>query len=253
MLAVLHTSPTHVPVFDALRDDEAPALKLRHLVHPELLDRAREAGPEAVSDDVRGALTAAVAEGATAALCTCSTIGGVAEAAAADLGVPVLRVDRPMAAAAVAGGERITVLASVASTLAPTAALIEEEAERAGRRVVVRTHVVPGAWERFEADDHEGYLDAIAEAVREADTDGSAVTVNEAVDGAPGGTEGPGGAAAPGHGSGGAAAPKSAHVIVLAQASMAPAAERADVRTEVLASPRAGLRAAARAAGVMTR
>ncbi|WP_052865440.1 hypothetical protein [Streptomyces niger] len=236
MLAVLHTSPAHVPVFDALRDEEAPALKLRHLVHPELLDRAREAGPEAVADDVRGALAAAVAEGATAALCTCSTIGGVAEAAGAELGVPVLRADRPMAAAAVAGGERITVLATVASTLEPTVALIEEEAERAGRRVVVRTHLVPDAFALFEADDHEGHLAAVTEAVRAADTDGSAVTVDEAVEGA----EDTG-------------APRSAHVIVLAQASMAPAAERADVRTEVLTSPRTGLRAAARAAGVVPR
>lgn len=258
MLAVLHTSPVHVPDFDALRDAETPALKLRHLVHPELLDRARAEGPQAVASDVREALAAAVAEGVTAALCTCSTIGAVAEAAGPELGLTVLRVDRPMAAAAVAGAERITVLATVESTLAPTAELIEEEAARAGRAVMVRTHVVPDAWERFEAGDREGYFAAIADAVRAADTAGSAVPVagsvdaaaeNEAVDEAAGGRGVTGGA------SGGAAdaqgTPRSAHVIVLAQASMAPAAERADVRTEVLTAPRLGLRAAAKAAGVL--
>lgn len=128
MLALLHTSPAHVPVFDALRDEDAPDLELRHLVHEQLLSRARELGPDAVTADVEAALAEAVAQGAGAVLCTCSTIGGIAEAAAAPLGIPVLRVDRPMAAAAVAQGDRIAVVATVASTLEPTADLIREEA-----------------------------------------------------------------------------------------------------------------------------
>ncbi|MFC9954373.1 arylsulfatase, partial [Streptomyces prasinus] len=82
MLALLHTSPVHVPVFDALRDDAHPELELRHLVDEELLDRARAAGPGAVAHDVRVRLGEAVAAGARAVLCTCSTIGSVAEAAA---------------------------------------------------------------------------------------------------------------------------------------------------------------------------
>jgi hypothetical protein len=97
-LALLHTSPVHVPVFDALRDETHPGLELRHVVDERLLERARAEGPDAVAEDVAAVLRRAVAEGARAVLCTCSTIGAVAEAA--DVGVPVLRVDRPMAAAA---------------------------------------------------------------------------------------------------------------------------------------------------------
>lgn len=74
-LALLHTSPVHVPVFDALRDTDHPGLGLRHLVHEDLLTRARESGPEAVSGKIRALLAGAVAEGASAVLCTCSTIG----------------------------------------------------------------------------------------------------------------------------------------------------------------------------------
>ncbi len=207
-LALLHTSPVHVPVFDALRDQDQPGLALRHLVHEGLLDRARDEGPDAVADELGQILERAVADGAGAVLCTCSTIGGVAEARAAALGVPVLRVDRPMAAAAVTEGPAVTVLAAVTSTLAPTAALLAEEAERAGRRIDVRTVVVDGAWERFEAGDRDGYLRLIAAAVERADADG-------------------------------------ADAVVLAQASMADAAARCAVRVPVLASPRTGLRAAA--------
>lgn len=128
-LALLHTSPVHVPVFDALRDADHPGLELRHLVDEELLARARREGPEAVAGDVRALLADAVVDGARVVLCTCSTIGAVAERT--DAGVPVFRVDRPMAAAAVATGSRVVVLATVASTLEPTVALVEEEARRA--------------------------------------------------------------------------------------------------------------------------
>ncbi|MGW8066099.1 aspartate/glutamate racemase family protein [Streptomyces ziwulingensis] len=211
MLALLHTSPVHVPVFDALRDAAHPGLELRHHVDAELLDRARREGPEAVTDAVRAVLREVVAEGARAVLCTCSTIGAVAEAAADGAGVPVLRVDRPMAAAAVAAGPRVVVLAALRSTLDPTAVLVEEEARRAGRPVEVRTLLVHGAWPRFEAGDTEEYLRLVTEAA-DAVTD--------------------------------------ADVIVLAQASMAPARESAGTAVPVLASPAAGLAAGAVAAAL---
>ncbi|MBD0418942.1 arylsulfatase [Streptomyces sp. TRM S81-3] len=211
MLALLHTSPVHVPVFDALRDEDHPGLELRHLVHAELLDRARREGTEAVTGSVRAVLRGAVADGARAVLCTCSTIGGVAEAAAGvgGVGVPVLRVDRPMAAAAVAAGPRVVVLAALESTLTPTVALIDEEARRAGRPVEVRTRLVDGAWRRFEAGDLEGYLRLVAAA---ADSVAAADT------------------------------------IVLAQASMAPAGQLTRATVPVLASPASGLAAGAEAA-----
>ncbi|MDF3301715.1 aspartate/glutamate racemase family protein [Streptomyces tropicalis] len=208
MLALLHTSPVHVPVFDALRDEDHPGLRLRHFVDEELLARARRDGPGAVAGAVRDVLGRAAAEGAGAVLCTCSTIGGVAEAAGAAAGLPVLRVDRPMAAAAVAAGRRVVVVAAVRSTVAPTVALIEEEARRAGRPAEVSAVVADGAWARFEAGDRDGYVRevaAVADRVRDADA------------------------------------------VVLAQASMAPAASLTVTPLPVLASPRPGLAAAARA------
>ncbi|MFE0425178.1 arylsulfatase, partial [Streptomyces sp. NPDC058953] len=132
MLALLHTSPVHPPVFDALRDRHHPGVALRHLVDEGLLARAVARGPAAVAGEVSAAVGRAVADGARAVLCTCSTIGAAAEASAARHGVPVLRVDRPMAAEAAARG-RVVVLAALESTLGPTEALIGEEA--AGRPV----------------------------------------------------------------------------------------------------------------------
>ncbi|MEU5089308.1 aspartate/glutamate racemase family protein [Streptomyces sp. NPDC021356] len=209
MLALLHTSPVHVPVFEALRAEDHPGLRLRHFVDEDLLRRAGRDGPDAVAHDVAAVLDRAVSEGAGAVLCTCSTIGAVAEAAGAGRALPVLRVDRPMAAEAVAAGPRVVVVAAVESTLAPTVALLSEEADRAGRRVRVRPLLVPGAWARFEAGDTDGYVRDVA-AAADAVTDADA--------------------------------------IVLAQASMARARNLTTTSVPVLASPRLGLTAAARAA-----
>ncbi len=208
VLALLHTSPVHVPVFEALRDRHHPGTALRHLVREDLLARARNEGTGPVADEVAGAVAAAAAGGARAVLCTCSTLGAVAEAAAARAGVPVLRVDRPMAAAA-ARLERVAVVAALAATVGPTVALIREEAARSRTDPRLRTHLVPGAWHRFASGDREGYLDAVARAV-------------DAV--------------------------RDADAVLLAQASMADAAERARTALPVLSSPASGLRAAARAA-----
>lgn len=210
-LALLHTSPVHVPVFEGLRDQDHPGLALRHLVHEDLLARARAEGPDAVADDVQELLVRAVAEGADLVLCTCSTIGAVAEARAAAVGVPLVRVDRPMAAAAVAAGRSVAVVATLRSTLGPTRALVEEEAARAGWPVDVTEVLVEGAWERFEAGDGEGHVRLIVDAV-------------DALHGV--------------------------DSVVLAQASMADAADRAALPVPVISSPRPGLREAALRCGV---
>ncbi|WP_228447446.1 arylsulfatase [Streptomyces paludis] len=209
MLTLLHTSPVHVAAFDALRDAEHPGVVLRHLVHEELLARARAEGPGAVVAEVGAVLARAVDEGATAVLCTCSTIGDIAERAAPALGVPVLRVDRPMAGVAAAAG-RVVVVATVASTLGPTADLVRDEAARQRREPgpLLSTVFVEGAWELFEAGDQDGYLAAVAAAVDRI--------------------------------------PPPA-VVVLAQASMAAAAARVTGEVTVLAAPRTGLAAAVRA------
>ncbi|MEV6570963.1 aspartate/glutamate racemase family protein [Streptomyces sp. NPDC051577] len=158
-LTLLHTSAVHVPVFDALRDRDHPGAVLRHLVVPGLLDRARAQGPEAVAPAVRELLGGCSGP----VLVTCSTIGAVAQAQADLLGLPLFRVDRPMAAEAVRIGDRITVLASLESTLAPTVALLAEEAGT--RSVSIRTRLVAGAWARFEAGDEAGSLALVVEAI----------------------------------------------------------------------------------------
>ncbi|MBB2945238.1 hypothetical protein FB565_004971 [Actinoplanes lutulentus] len=133
-----------------------------------------------------------------------------------------LRADRPMADAAVAMGRRIAVVATVESTLEPTMALLRESATNAGVQVTLLPSPCLSAWQHFESGDHESYHAAVADHVR---------TIIAGAD---------------------------ADVVVLAQASMAPAADLLTTPTgptaltapaglpglPVLTSPRAAVSAA---------
>ena len=70
-------------------------------------------------------VAAAEEAGAEYILVTCSSIGRAVETAAGLSRVPVLRVDRPMAEKAVVMGQRIGVIATVKTTLEPTADLVQ--------------------------------------------------------------------------------------------------------------------------------
>src|SRR6266540_4176892 len=208
-LTFLHTSPVHVATFDRLIAEIAPDLLVRHVVDESLLSEARAAG--AITPDLERRIDAtvrgAIEHDAAVVLCTCSTIGACAEDIGLLTSAPVLRVDRPMAERAVALGDRILVAAALASTLAPTRALILDAARAAGQQIELRDRLCEPAWALFERGDLAGYAQAIAKELR--------------------------------------AAAGVADVIVLAQASMAAAAPLcADLGIPILSSPRLGLEAA---------
>jgi methionine synthase II (cobalamin-independent) len=81
--------------------------------------------------------------------------------------VPVLRIDQPMADEAVRLGSRIGVVATLSTTLEPTADLVRRRASAAGKDVEVVTHLCEGA---FGSDRHDELVrDGIAAAAADSD------------------------------------------------------------------------------------
>ncbi len=121
-LTFLHTSSVHIKTFDILLAEMAPNIPVQHIVDESLLQEAIDYGD--VSPDlarrIQDTVQTAEADGARTVLCTCSTIGDVAETTPTT--APVIRVDRPMAEQAVAMGQRII----VAATLGMAGAIISE-------------------------------------------------------------------------------------------------------------------------------
>jgi hypothetical protein len=210
-LTFLHTSSVHIATFDQLLAEIDPGIPAKHVVDESLLQDARASGITVeLAQRITQALVDAIADDAAVVVCTCSTIGGCAERANHGTGRPIIRVDRAMAERAVATGQRIVVVAALASTLTPTHQLIEEVANQAGKAVTILDVWCEKAWPYFEGGDQSAYLATVAACVRQA---------------APAGD-----------------------VIVLAQASMAGAAALcADLPIPILSSPRLGLEAAIQA------
>jgi hypothetical protein len=210
-LAFLHTAAAHVSTFAALAAELAPHCEVHHVVDEALLADARRVGVDdaALVARVQAAMHAAAqAHRAAAVVCTCSTIGGLAERTPTGGRFIAARIDRAMADRAVRAGPRILVAGTVESTMAPTLALLWESAAALGRDIAPRCMLADGAWACFEAGDIAGYVERIAACVR--------------------------------------AERGEADVVVLAQASMAPAADLlAGLGIEILASPRLGVQAIA--------
>lgn len=111
--------------------------------------------------------------GADYILFTCSSIGPAVEAAATLTRVPVLRVDQPMADKAVQMGKRIGVIATLSTTLEPTADLVRRRAAVAGKKIELTTKLCEGAFEALMSGDaatHDKKVgDALKQLINEAD------------------------------------------------------------------------------------
>lgn len=224
-LGFLHTSPSHVPRFDALVEELGGGIRSSWVVDEGLLEAARRgASDDELVDVLRAGMARLVGDGAQAVVCTCSTVGALAEEVGRREGIVVVRVDRPMAdravrmSAAVPGtAVRILVVAALGSTVVPTTDLLAASAARAGTTIEVDVLRCEDTWPLFEDGRADEFADAVAAAVVAAVTS--------------------------------APAPSRADVVVMAQASMAPAGDRlVGLGVPVLTSPREAVRHALRAA-----
>jgi hypothetical protein len=211
-IAFLHTAQAHVAAFTALVGELAPAVRTHHVVREDLLALARKIG--AHHPDVVASTTSAMHEtsrtGASVVVCTCSTVGGAAEATGSQGKFTAMRIDRAMADEAVRQGGPVLLVAALGSTLGSTELLLRSSAHRAGTGVDIRSMVAQDAWTMFEEGRSLDYFDAIARVVRSQ-------------------LPGP-------------------RVVVLAQASMQGAVQLlAGAGVPVLASPRLGVEAALKA------
>jgi Asp/Glu/hydantoin racemase len=193
-----------VPVFERLCRAKLPAVEVFNIADDSLIKDviARRELTARTARRVAGHIASAEEAGAEFILVTCSSIGPAVEAAAPLTGVPVLRVDQPMADRAVQMGRRVGVIATLSTTLAPTADLIRRRAALAAKAVELTPRLCEGAFDALMSGDAATHDARVAAALKELATQ---------VD-----------------------------VIVLAQASMARVADalpEPDKRVPVLASP----------------
>lgn len=203
-IAFLHTGAVNIGPFGELAAELLPGVAVVNYLDDKIVaDLGDSDRSGSVAGRVNDLVRAAAAGGADAVMLTCSSISELAAPAAAEAGIPVLRVDEAMADAAVQAGHRIRVLATLPTTCRPTLALIEERAALAGASPELTSEVIEGAFAAVSSGDRATHDRLVGEAIVRAAAE--------------------------------------ADVVVLAQASMVSAASAVVVDVPVLTSPRLGV------------
>ncbi len=152
-LGLIHTSATLVPIFQQLCKAKLPGIETFNIADDSLIKDVirRGALTAKTARRVVDHVASAEAAGADYILVTCSSIGRAVETAAGLAGVPVLRVDQPMADRAVQSGKRIGVIATLQTTLEPTADLIQRRAAKAAKQIQIVSLLCEGAFDALMA------------------------------------------------------------------------------------------------------
>jgi Asp/Glu/hydantoin racemase len=207
-IGFVHTVLSLPATFAALAEELAPEAESFHVVDESLLTVTRKGGSltPLTSRRVLDHILSAADAGADVVVVTCSSVGPAVDASRPFTSVPVVRIDEAVADEAVRRGPRVGVLATLKTTLEPTAELVDRRGRAAGSPVTVVPVLCEGAFEALAAGDREAHDQLVLEGLRRLSDD---------VD-----------------------------VVVLAQASMARVADelpRDEQRVAVLSSPRLGM------------
>jgi len=203
-IAFLHTGAVVIPPVSELAGRLLPGIATVNYLDDRIVaDLGDDQRAGSVGERLEDLVRAARSAGADAVMLTCSSISGFAAGLSERVGIPVLRIDEAMADQAVAAGSRIAVIATLPTTLAPTAALIAERAALAGASPEIVSEVVEGAFAAVSGGDRAAHDELVGAAI---------VRLAAAAD-----------------------------VVVLAQASMASAAASVSVDVPVLTSLEPGI------------
>ena len=179
-VVIIHTSFISVDTLNRLFAEIVPEVKVHNIVDDTLLPEIMASG--GVTDKIvkRYCAYAVQAEstGADMIFNQCSSIGPAADVAAKMLGIPLLKVDQAMAEEAVARGPRISVVATIGTTLKPSVALIENVAREKGAEVRVNSVLLPEAYEAlFLRKDTQTHNRIIIEKIREIEPESDVIVL----------------------------------------------------------------------------
>jgi len=184
-IAVLHTSFVFVNVelrVQQLLDEMLPDDEIIHFVDSDVLATVVREGSISADSEKRMVLLAEAAEraGADVIFSACSSLGPTLDAARKAVDVPIVKIDDAMAEHAAATARRIGVLATVPTTLGPTADLIRAHARQLGRDVQVVQHLCTGAFETLMGGDKAAHDEMVLAGVRELARDVELVVLAQA-------------------------------------------------------------------------
>lgn len=160
-IAFLHTAQVHVDTFNQLT--KGLNIEVQHMVKPQLLADAQKHGLDFVRAETLAALN--TLSNADAVVCSCSTLGPIADDFSNN-NPHVLRIDKPLMQAALQNAPNIAVVICLKSTQQSTLNLLNQCASQAGVKINPQVILCADAWQYFEAGDQTKFAQSIADQVK---------------------------------------------------------------------------------------
>lgn len=158
-IGLIHAAPLMVKIFTPLCRDHLPDVKVTQIINEAMIKDTIEAGSvrQPTIDALSTFSESCFKLGMELVMVTCSSIGPAVDLIQKRFKKPVLRIDEPMAEAAIARGQRIGVAATLRASLEPTSELLRRKAEEAGKHVELIECLCDGAFEAVMEGDTEAH------------------------------------------------------------------------------------------------
>jgi hypothetical protein len=146
-VVLIHTSPVSLNDLKDLFNEILPDVEMVNIIDDSLLEEVKSNGglTPAVIRRMNAYTTIAESMSPDLIFNQCSSVGEAFDLARKEVSCKTLRIDEAMCEKAVAEGNTIGVVATVASTVKPSCNLVYQKAEEMHKKVEVKAYLVNGA------------------------------------------------------------------------------------------------------------
>ena len=178
-VVLIHTSPVSLNDLKALFKEILPGVEMVNIIDDSLLEEVKKNGQ--INSNIISRMCAYVQVAKTLdpdlIFNQCSSVGEAFDIARKQASCKTLKIDEAMAEKAVELGSRIGVVATVASTVAPSCRLVETKAKEAGKEVTVTRYLVDGALDILMSGDVDKHNELVINAIRKAEEENDVVVL----------------------------------------------------------------------------
>ena len=168
-IGFVHTGVAIADMFKPMIAERLPGVATFHIVDDSLIQDLlhEEQFTPSILKRLCSQVELAEEAGAEMIMVTCSSIAPGVDVARKMVGVPVMKVDEPMAEKAVSLSENIGVMATAKTTMTPSVNLIQEKAAAAGKQVTIHPTLSSEAFDCFLRGDMQTHDRIVTDAARQ--------------------------------------------------------------------------------------
>ena len=169
LIGLIHSTRLVVDPVHQVVASQCPDAEIIHIVDEGILKVLFGLGEitERITGWLGRLVDSAVGTGADMAVLSCSSLSPAVNDVREKVSIPFLKIDEPMAEQAVRTSDRIGLVATNHTTPKPSTMLIEEVAQRFGKKVTVVPRVQADAFLKLNDGDIDGHDNVVVRAVEE--------------------------------------------------------------------------------------